>query len=1392
MQCRIGFAILSVLLCTWLHRPAASAQPPAPPPDRPATQPGSAGAGDVYINDSFEAADALSKARSLTEQERWREAAELLQQASDTLADHVVQTPKGYMSLRTHIAEVICRWPQEGLQAYQGLFDSKLQRDLIALGDAPDVDAAVGLFDQYFCTSGAAAMADRIAQFAIESGDLPLARWALDRVLTQHPSRTTHAARLQTLIMLVSAMMGAPADDDAKLSDARLRWKGRDATLKEALGDVAREFRSIPETANPHDWPMFGGNPQRNRDSHTDVDQPGLLWRFTHRPQPPGARPEELIEGLAPDSAESPAVFTVVAGDLVFIQTHRNITTVHRNSGAMAWALRSDKPDTDAAGYSDEKPLGGESPVVDEGRLFAALPTTDSTFYDYETARTVFELVSLDARSGSLLWRISQKGTDAQGTATAYDSAPVARNGRVYIVSRKMRTFGFEDSYLDAYRAADGKLLFRTHLASASTSAFGLRGATRSIAALQGDFVYICTNLGTIAAVNAYTGGVRWLKLYDRLRPDGAGSSAWPTRIAGNVPTNPVIWSEGRVAVLPTDSDHLLVLSESDGQTFHDVRLDQLSRMHTLYGIRGDLICGAGEEVLCYDLNKQTTLWAARLKDETALVGRGMWLGDELLIPRRDGLSRIRVLDGKSRSLAMGPHYEGGNMLALPEQILVAGSREILCYVRKAEIWKNIQERMAAAPNDPLPALEFAEVALGAGEIEDAMRAMKEAASRAKPTLIAAPTAVRSRFFADALRLLAALPPQPDPADVETLFRYASESAENLASQVEYRFRFAEFFENSGQPQRAIRLYQQILRDRSLRNWPPTRADATIPRSHVRAKTKIAELIKRFGIGAYAEFEKEAHQWLEAARTTGDEVRLDQLIEEFPNSVAASTAMVVHAETLEQAGRHEASAKSWERAYNQQHDSAQRPKILRRIAENYVRADRPELAYLWLAKAAREYPAASFEFEGRITTFAAYRDRLSTARSRIEPARPNVKLPLKAAYELDLVGPVHLLAPRFGESPEQNWSHIYLANPDGIRGYHAGTGKDLWIQPAPVRMSAELLTARPDFALFGTPFEVFALEVSTGQRRYSHGEYPPRLVDPGADWEDGSNFRAHALHGDHLVSVREDGTAICLNIRTGDLVWKATRRPAPLGPMRLNDSVLVYHISREGRAVIQIVSAATGELVESIVTDEQRPVEELHITLDGFFIMVTSKSLSCYDATKQERRWHVALNWPVRRATLQFDLDSVYFMDEAGVLKKISLDDGNAVWESERLLQRGDENETVHREGEYLFVSTSTSVSAVDVANGLLLWQGTTPENPRFAHRLLTRSYFAMLNSPGEAVEGTGQVYFYDHRNASGVIPRVGGVLDLGMLSDVRGMLAADGALLVQTGSTVRGFTQTK
>jgi len=1350
---------------------------------------------DVYINDSFEAHDALAKARGLVDRGRWREAAELLQTTSDRIGDKLVGVSGGFVGVRHRIAEVICSWPSEGREVYRSLYDRELDASLSALGGSRTVDDLLPLFERYFCTSGGAQLADLIGQLAIESGDLPLAESVYHRVVDHHPDARKSAARYKAILTLLAAMRGESVEDALRESgEARIRWKGQERALREIVAEIGPGFSSLRGERDPNDWAVFAGDGERNRETTTRIDEPGLLWRYALAEKPAEDRRLSIIDALVQsgrDEGRGLTLFPVVAEGLIYIQKYRDIVAVRRNSGTVVWQFTSTERAAEPAAYLEDRPPGWDSPAIEQGRLYAALPADDATYYNYDARRDVYELICLDAATGRLIWRVAQKGADGQGTTATYDSAPIVRHGRVYIVSRRRRSFGFEDSYLDCLRASDGKLLYRTHLGSASTSAFGLRGATKSIVAMRDDCVYVCTNLGSVAALSAYTGGVRWLRLYERYRPDASRASNWSAREMNPWCFNPIIWSQGRIIVLPTDSSRLLVLSADDGRLRQAIPLQDLGEMESVFGVRGDLLCGAGDAIACYNLAEGSLKWSARLAEGSSLFGRGVWAGEELLVPRRDGLSRFRVADGQRKDDSWGAEGKGGNLLALPEQMLVAGVDGLSCYARKSEIWKNLRERMAAAPDDPLPALEFVEVAMGAGEFAEALSVFDDAVRRVSPSLSGGEPPVRDRIQADALKFVDLLSKHSrlDSTAVEKLFGYACESARDAESNVSYRLRFAELFADAGQAERAVRLYQQILRDRSLREIPAGAQGPAAQRAGACAQARIAQLIEKNGPGVYAAFETEAAQWVEAARTAADEGKLRAVVETFPNSNAAPQALIACGELLSQSKRYEEAARQFARAYHRYGERVDRSALIRRIADAYEKAGQAEQAYVWLTKGIREFPTAQIGDGGRQISFAQYRERLGDVRALVEPSRPKVVLPLNGKYEHELGGNVQLLVPTFADDPSSRWNDFYVYTPEGIRAYAAASGKERWSEPARVRMSAELLVARGDIVVFATSFEVFGLDAASGARRWTVGEYPPRLADPGADWEDGAALRTHALYRNRLVSVHDDGTMTCIAVNTGELLWSGSRRPAPLGRLRASDSLVAYHIVQDGAAVLYMLDAATGEGLDAIVTDEHRPVEDLFLTLDRQILMVTSQSIASYDAESRTRRWQASLNWPLRRASLLLDLDAAYFIDEGSDLHKLSLEDGRTLWNSERVIVRGEDDVTVQREGDYLLVTSATAISAVDAATGLVLWQGTTPEPARFVSRLLTNAYVVAVNVPGDFHKNGSTAYFYDYRNASGVIPRNGGALDLGKLEDVRASLCTDGAIVILSGTTIRGFS---
>ena len=277
--------LASVLLITLIGSyVAAGAGDEEPGPVKPPSDLRAAVADpDVYINDSFEAVDAIAQARVYAARGEWRGAAEALQNISNNAADRLVRVAPGYyVSLREHINEVIADWPETGLSVYRSIYEPEIQAGIAAVRVPRSLHELLPWFDQYFCTTTAAALADEIGQLAVEAGDLATAEHVYTRVLENHPEASVYGPRYQAMLAIIRAIRGDTVSD---LTDATrqttLRWMGRDRPVAEMLGEIQEGFASLRPGASLSDWPMFGGASGRNRRSESQVDELGLLWRFT-------------------------------------------------------------------------------------------------------------------------------------------------------------------------------------------------------------------------------------------------------------------------------------------------------------------------------------------------------------------------------------------------------------------------------------------------------------------------------------------------------------------------------------------------------------------------------------------------------------------------------------------------------------------------------------------------------------------------------------------------------------------------------------------------------------------------------------------------------------------------------------------------------------------------------------------------------------------------------------------------------------------------------------------------------------------------------------------------------------------------------------------------------
>lgn len=1363
---------------------------------------------DVYLNDSFEADEWIGKAVRQAERGDWAAACTHLRRVIQEHADKLSRAADGrYVSVVDRVNDMVAAWPAEGLTVYRRQVGPEAREQFLQARREGRIGRLLSVADRYFCTTSGAEATDLAGRMALEAGHFALAGRAFERLLRDHPDRQRLAESAQGRLALVHACRGdreaarqmiALAGDDAVLE-----WMGQSRRLADLVESLVGEFRPATSADEGFCWPTFGGDARRNRRTSFKVDRPlAVLWRADGIGQVADVPEDELSTSFrrAVEKGRFLEMNPVIARDLVFVQDAQHVWALHFNSGTPAWRYAGLATATDQFLAADSELPRWYGLTVADGRVYACLGREVIPYYGYEAAENASALVCLDAASGDEVWRAERAGLASSDDEIEFESSPIVSGGQVYVVARRKRAFGFQDCFLYRLDASTGEVLGRTHLGSASTGGFGYRRPTLTTPSLHEDIVYVTTNLGAVASVDGYTGRVRWLRLYDRIsegrwRREGRGD----TRELSPWQYNATVCTGQRLLTLPTDADVMLVLNCDTGDVMHAVRIAELADVQTLLGAEDNLVYGVGTKAFCYDLEAGAMVWEASLPGGAEVLGRGTLTAEQLLVPTR---AALYAFDRSGKLVTTQPWEipeDAGNLLAGPGVLLVTGNDRVTAYARKQEVLQRLRQRMADSPQAPAAALDLSEVLFRTGDTVQAVEVLDQAIERAGGFARSIEPVIRKRIFENCLSFANSLEQgtRPDFELVDRMYERASQCPEDTPDHLTYRLQWAEMLERAERWAEAVALYQQIVSDRTLREarirWGEEQANA----AGQLAERRIGRLIDERGTAVYARFEKQAAALVAAGRAAGDLELLARAVEAYPNARAAAVALRARGELLRERGMPVEAAQSFYAALFRFPGEADAPDLLRLIADCYADAGRPEVAWRWLTKAAREHPSATVRLDGRSVTFSEYRDYLGDVRDRVEPARPRISLPLVAQSKERpdaFVEPAWLLVPLFTDEPGTSWQRFVVYTGQALRAYETATGAEVWDEPAACRDRPDLVLATPSRVVLATRYEVFALDAATGALVWQRGKRPGRVDDPDAEPEDFASFVGLAVEGGRLLAAREDGYVACAEIESGASVWERTLDHHPFGPMALNAEWVAYQSLRFGEPLYCVLHADSGKIAQVIEPGDGRQAEHLLFSLEGNLIAVTSQTVQCYIPATGRRLWQIELGEGLATGTVRLDVDGLYLSDDGQHIEKLRLSDGRPIWQSELPAgreRRGLDNMTLDLQGGQVVVSTERSVYALSAVDGRILWEGMVRRGVRFRHRFITEAFFVGIDAPPEHFEDQHTAYFYDIRNASGLIPADGGIRELGVFEDVKGIFIGDGGLIVQDGRRLVRWTST-
>ena len=311
---------------------------------------------------------------------------------------------------------------------------------------------------------------------------------------------------------------------------------------------------------------------------------------------------------------------------------------------------------------------------------------------------------------GRLLWAYDQSG-DAYARALKHDPARradwikdqsmhefayfrgpgVVSGGILYTVAEEKD--GPKDQpggvALWAFRLSDGRVLFRTQLHHHDETATHL--PTSAAIAVAGTVVYVTTNAGILAAVDALPPGrIRWIRRYARgfsRRGRGAGR-----RVHVRYGFNEPVVAGGKVIIATPDAEFVEAVDAESGERAWRLGTADLGDVHHIVGVSGQTLVLAGSGICAIDLQRGKVLWSHEnlAKKPTWPYGRGFVSNKIAYVPSASfakamagGRSYVHRYDLETGERLQRFTFDVprlGNIICVGGRLIAANEESIMCF----------------------------------------------------------------------------------------------------------------------------------------------------------------------------------------------------------------------------------------------------------------------------------------------------------------------------------------------------------------------------------------------------------------------------------------------------------------------------------------------------------------------------------------------------------------------------------------------------------------------------------------------------------------------------------------------------------------------------------------
>ena len=534
--------------------------------------------------------------------------------ASDPAGESVL-----YVDLRQFCQRRLAALPPEARVIYRGRVDPQAERWFQQGAADRDRASLRRVIEQAFCSSWGDDALDLLGDFAFQDGrfDEALSLYrqlvpdrADDRSGLTYPDPSVDLARVAAKKILARAALGENPPGAAELEayikaypNASGTLAGRTGPYATTLTEALRGDHLAPRVARRPPANFRGKRPGQwtKAPSRAQVDVGSLQWKVAlpaidakTRPEPQ-LQPNELPDAPGLSRPGSGLLHPIVLGDQVLVCDEGRILAYHLNdrpdrrpgsaNPAVEPAWKSDGESGGLVGHA-QRPIGGVpryTLTAFGDRIYARLGPTNwlsgmGGMRPMGGEAQSYILAVERSTEGKQVWKkravdvpLPKRQADAASRSTGFEGTPVADARSVYVAmtDRREQTA----TYVACLDAETGAPRWVRYLGAASSDADNMMGMGgfgpmtvappsdfgHRLLSLDGPTVYYQTNLGAVVALDAETGGVRWVATYPRQERAGLGEGH-------DRDLNPAVVHDGLVIVAPDDAAAIFAFDAGSGR----------------------------------------------------------------------------------------------------------------------------------------------------------------------------------------------------------------------------------------------------------------------------------------------------------------------------------------------------------------------------------------------------------------------------------------------------------------------------------------------------------------------------------------------------------------------------------------------------------------------------------------------------------------------------------------------------------------------------------------------------------------------------------------------------------------------------------------------------------